>query len=79
MVDSLLRIFTQDVLKLTSRALLIDWMSASRSGMDRVRAGLPKSWGAGDKTGSGANGAINDLVHRLSTGPAAYLHRGVHE
>jgi beta-lactamase class A len=61
MVESMLKIFTQDVLKLPSRALLIDWMSAARTGLDRVRAGLPKSWGAGDKTGSGANGAINDL------------------
>jgi len=61
MVESMLKIFTQDVLKLPSRALLIDWMSSSRTGLDRVRAGLPKGWGSGDKTGSGANGAINDL------------------
>lgn len=61
MVDSLLRIFTQDVISLTSRALLIDWMSQARTGLNRVRAGLPKSWPAGDKTGTGANGAINDV------------------
>jgi beta-lactamase class A len=62
MVDSLLKIFTQDVLSIPSRALLIDWMIASRTGMDRVRAGLPKSWNPGDKTGTGENGAFNDLV-----------------
>ena len=61
MVDSLLRIFTQDVLSLASRALLIDWMVASRTGLDRVRAGLPRGWQSGDKTGTGANGAVNDL------------------
>jgi beta-lactamase class A len=61
MVDSLLRIFTQDVLSLTSRAMLIDWMSNARTGLDRVRGGLPKSWPSGDKTGTGANGAVNDL------------------
>jgi beta-lactamase class A len=61
MVDSLLRIFTQDVLSLTSRALLIDWMTSSRAGLDRVRAGLPRGWPAGDQTGTGANGAVNDL------------------
>ena len=61
MVDALLRIFTQDVLSLTSRAMLIDWMAASRTGLDRVRAGLPRGWPAGDKTGTGANGAVNDL------------------
>jgi beta-lactamase class A len=62
MVDSMLRMFTQDVLSLTSRALLIDWMAASRTGLTRVRAGLPRSWVPGDKTGTGANGAVNDLA-----------------
>jgi beta-lactamase class A len=62
MVDSLLAIFTQDVLSLPSRAFLIDWMTASRTGLERVRAGLPRSWSAGDKTGTGANGAVNDIV-----------------
>jgi beta-lactamase class A len=61
MVDSLLRIFTQDVLSLSSRALLIDWMSQAQTGLDRVRAGIPKSWPAGDKTGTGQNGAVNDV------------------
>lgn len=62
MVDTMLKIFTQDVLSLASRALLIDWMSASRTGLTRVRAGLPRNWQAGDKTGTGQNGAFNDLV-----------------
>ncbi len=62
MVESLLKIFTQNVLTLTSRALLIDWMITSRTGVDRVRKGLPKSWQTGDKTGTGQNGAVNDLV-----------------
>jgi beta-lactamase class A len=62
MVESLLRIFTQDVLTLGSRALLIDWMTASKTGLDRVRRGLPKTWVSSDKTGTGANGAVNDIV-----------------
>jgi beta-lactamase class A len=62
MVDSMLKMFTLDVLSLPSRALLIDWMAASNTGLERVRAGLPKSWVPGDKTGGGANGAINDIV-----------------
>jgi beta-lactamase class A len=62
MVDSMLAIFTREVLALPSRALLIDWMTASRTGLQRVRAGLPKSWNAADKTGTGDNGAINDIV-----------------
>jgi len=62
MVDSMLRMFTQDVLTLPSRALLIEWLIASRTGLDRVRAGLPKSWNPGDSSGTGENGAFNDLV-----------------
>ena len=62
MVDTMLKIFTQDVLSLGSRALLIEWMGAARIGLDRVRAGLPKGWQSGDKTGTGENGAYNDLV-----------------
>lgn len=62
MVDSMLRIFTQDILSLPARALLIDWMNNSRTGMDRVRAGMPRSWQVGDKTGTGHNGAVNDLA-----------------
>jgi beta-lactamase class A len=67
MVDNMLRIFTQDVLSLPSRALLIDWMVASRTGLDRVRAGLPRSWNPGDKTGTGENGASttsSSPIHR---------------
>jgi beta-lactamase class A len=62
MADNMLKIFTQDLLSLASRAMLIDWLTAARSGLNRVRAGLPKSWQAGDKTGTGQNGAFNDLV-----------------
>jgi beta-lactamase class A len=62
MVDSLLRIFTQDVLSIPSRALLIDWLAAAKTGLERVHAGMPKSWLVGDKTGTGDNGAVNDLV-----------------
>ena len=62
MVDSMLKIFTQDVLALPSRALLIDWMTTSKLGLDRVRKGLPKGWQSGDKTGTGPNGAVNDIV-----------------
>jgi len=62
MVETMLKIFTQDALSLTSRALLIDWLSRARTGLDRVRAGLPKGWQSADKTGTGQNGAFNDLV-----------------
>jgi beta-lactamase class A len=62
MVDSLLRLFTTDVLSLASRALLIDWLTQSQTGLDRVRAGIPRGWQVGDKTGTGQNNCVNDLV-----------------
>lgn len=62
MVDSMLRLFTQDVLSLAARAMLIDWLGQSRTGLARVRAGLPPGWQSGDKTGTGENGAVNDLA-----------------
>jgi len=62
MVDSLLRIFTQEVLSIRSRALLIEWLDEAKTGLDRVRAGIPKSWQVGDKSGTGQNSAVNDLV-----------------
>lgn len=41
------------------RARLESWMTASRTGTKRLRAGLPADWGIGDKTGSGAYGTAN--------------------
>jgi len=62
MADNMLKIFTQDVLSLASRAMLIDWMTSARSGIDRVRSGLPRNWQSADKTGTTENGAYNDLA-----------------
>ncbi len=35
-----------------NRTLLREWMIATRTGLGRVRAGLPGAWPAGDKTGT---------------------------
>jgi beta-lactamase class A len=60
-------ILTGTVLKPASRARLIGWMVETRTGMARLRAGLPSGWRAGDKTGTvdPDNGRIartNDLA-----------------
>jgi beta-lactamase class A len=47
------KILTTDWLSPRSNALLIDWMVATRTGLKRIRAGLPEGWKAGDKTGTG--------------------------
>ncbi len=41
-----------DVLSPVRRAVLQSWMVETRSGANRVRAGLPDGWTAGDKTGT---------------------------
>jgi len=46
------RITLGDVLKPASRALLVSWMEKTETGRHRLRAGLPKGWRAGDKTGT---------------------------
>jgi beta-lactamase class A len=45
-----------------SRKQLIDWLLANTTGTHSLRAGLPASWQIGDKTGSGKNGATNDIA-----------------
>lgn len=41
-----------DTLDAANRAILRQWMVDTRTGARRVRAGLPDSWNAGDKTGT---------------------------
>jgi beta-lactamase class A len=47
------KILTSNWLTPRSNALLIDWMVETRTGLKRIRAGLPSTWKAGDKTGTG--------------------------
>lgn len=44
-----------------SKALLKDWLIANTTGDKRLRAGVPKNWKVGDKTGSGDHGTANDV------------------
>ncbi len=46
------KILFGDVLSAQNRALLQQWMVDTPTGARRVRAGLPESWRAGDKTGT---------------------------
>jgi beta-lactamase class A len=56
------RLLLGDVLSPASRAKLIGWMEASPTGKERLRAGLPKSWQVGDKTGTSGEGYFNDIA-----------------
>ena len=45
-----------------SRERLLGWLVANTTGGARIRAGLPPDWRVGDKTGTGAHGATNDVA-----------------
>jgi beta-lactamase class A len=62
MAGSMARILVGDVLSAASRDKLHQWLKDTSTGLQRLRAGLPPGWTAGDKTGSGANGAANDVA-----------------
>lgn len=44
-----------------SRARLVEWLTTSIPGSDRLRAGLPAGWRFGHKTGTASNGGVNDV------------------
>jgi beta-lactamase class A len=56
------RILLGDVLRPESRARLLGWMDRVTTGMQRLRAGFPDGWRVGNKTGTGASGAANDIA-----------------
>lgn len=62
MLADLRDILLGDTLSAASRKQLADWMVACSTGLTRLRAGLPTGWRAGDKTGSGGVGQLNDIA-----------------
>jgi beta-lactamase class A len=49
-------------LSAASREQLTAWLIANKTGDTRLRAGLPKDWRVGDKTGAGERGTANDVA-----------------
>ena len=45
-----------------SRTRLANWLVACKTGGARLRAGMPKAWRIGDKTGSGPKNETNDVA-----------------
>ena len=62
MCNDLARLFTTDFLSAGSRYLLQDWLMKNETGATLIRAGVPKDWRVGDKTGRNAQGATNDVA-----------------
>jgi beta-lactamase class A len=53
------------------KALLRTWLIASRTGLPRIRAGLPAGWTAGDKTGTCGSTSVNDVAFIVPAGGQA--------
>jgi beta-lactamase class A len=62
MLADLHRVLLGNRLSAGSRDLLLQWLRGCSTGLDALRAGLPKDWTAGDKTGSGSQGETNDVA-----------------
>jgi len=78
MLENLRRILLGNVLTFSCRVMLTNWLMASTTGTARIRAGLPNTWKAGDKTGTGEHGTTNDIAilwppHRAPVLVTTYL------
>jgi beta-lactamase class A len=62
MADNLRRFVLGEVLSPASRERLTGWMLNCKTGDKRLRAGLPKSWRVGDKTGNNGKDASGDIA-----------------
>ena len=67
------RLLLGDALSEKSRRQLDDWLKRNETGGSMIRAGVPKTWSVGDKTGRGANGATNDIAIVRPAGRAPML------
>ena len=63
MQETLRKVTLGKALASASREKLIGWLVANTTGDDRLRAGVPKDWKVGDKTGTGPEGGgANDIA-----------------
>jgi beta-lactamase class A len=62
MSADLQRLVLGDVLSNSSRHQLEDWLQHNETGTQLIRAGIPKTWIVGDKTGRCSNGTTNDVA-----------------
>ena len=56
------RLLLGDALVPEGRDQLVKWLVANKTGDTRLRAGVPKGWRVGDKTGAGEHGTTNDVA-----------------
>jgi len=73
MCGSMERLLLGNVLTESSRHQLEDWLQHNETGALMIRAGVPKTWTVGDKTGRCGNGATNDVAIIRPPGRAPIL------
>ncbi|MFN3891698.1 MAG: class A beta-lactamase [Beijerinckiaceae bacterium] len=56
------KLLLQDELNATSQQRLAQWLIDNKTGDERLRAGVPKDWRVGDKTGTGKHNTTNDVA-----------------
>src|SRR4051812_9074598 len=72
-METMRRLLIGDALSAASREQLVAWLVANKTGDKRLRAELPRDWRVGDKTGTGGNGAANDVAIVWPPGRPAIL------
>ena len=62
MLSDLRTLVTGNALTAASKERLVGWLVGNKTGDVRLRAGFPRDWRVGDKTGSGEKGTTNDVA-----------------
>jgi beta-lactamase class A len=62
MVQTMRTLLLDATLPVEARNRITSAMKRCRTGTRRLRAGVPKEWSVGDKTGTGERGAVNDVA-----------------
>jgi beta-lactamase class A len=62
MLSNMRALATGSPLQPPSRDRLTGWLVGNKTGGSRLRAGLPREWRVGDKTGAGEHGTTNDVA-----------------
>jgi beta-lactamase class A len=67
MAGTLGKLILGNALSATSREQLTSWMLGCKTGDNRLRAGLPRDWRIGDKTGNNGKDGAGDIAVTWST------------
>lgn len=62
MASNVQKLATGNALESRQRQLLQTWLKQNQTGAQSIRAGTPKEWIVGDKTGAGDYGTTNDVA-----------------